>query len=146
MPKNDVHAPSNRPMNSPDVAERFASALDADDFLEAAHLLEEDCLYSTHGREIRGREHVMASFVEASDWAHAHLDKITYEHTLVHSQAAATIRFVDIFEHRGQKVRHECLMHVDTGPNDRIRRLTLEDLPGERERVGAFLEAFGIKR
>lgn len=35
-------------MNSPDVAERFASALDADDFLEAAHLLEEDCLYSTH--------------------------------------------------------------------------------------------------
>jgi len=90
-------------MNSPDVAERFASALDADDFLEAAHLLEEDCLYSTHGREIRGREHVMASFVEASDWAHANLDKITYEHTLVHSQAAATIRFVDIFEHRARR-------------------------------------------
>jgi len=130
-----------------DVAEQFASALDTDGFSEAARLLDEDCLYRTRGKEIRGREHVIDSFMEASKWAHSSLDKIVYEHTLdVQSEGAATIRFVDIFEHRGRQIVHACLMHVELGPNALIRRLTLEELPGERERVDAFLQAVGVKR
>jgi len=59
----------------------------------------------------------MVSFIEASDWAHVNFDKITYERTLAaYSGAAVLIRFVDIFEHRGRKLHHERLMHVEVGP------------------------------
>ncbi len=73
----------------------------------------------------------MASFMEASDWAHANLDKVTYKHSLaMHSRETTTIRFVDIFEHRGQKVGHECLMHG--------RRHSLESKPHQAIEVGTL--------
>ncbi len=129
------------------VAERFAHALDVDDFRGAAGLLEEGCLYRLRGEEIRGRERVIWSFTRASEWAHSNLDQVTYEHSVdTHSELNATIRFIDVFEHSGEKIVHECLMHVELGPNGPIRKLTLEELPGERERVDAFLNNVGVQR
>lgn len=37
-------------------------------------------------------------------------------------------------------------MHVEFGPNGLIRKLTLEELPGERKRVDAFLNKVGVQR
>jgi hypothetical protein len=130
-----------------EIAERFACALDADDFPAASRLLAEDCQYKTGRNDLRGREQVISSFREASTWARARFETVTYEHALEpKSESATVIRFVDIFEHRGRRLVHVCLMHVAFGTDSLIQSLVLEELPGEREQLLAFLETLEIKR
>ena len=133
--------------NFADTVERFAAALDNDDFAAASNFLEEDCHYLVRGTELNGREAIIASFRNSSEWAHATFDQITYRHSLeAHAQSRATIRFTDIFEHSGRAVMHECLMHVTSGNEGRLAVLTLEEDPADQERVEAFLESVGLKR
>jgi hypothetical protein len=130
-----------------DLIERFASALDRDDFDLAITMLGSDCIYETASETLQGPEAVIKSFKDATEWAHKNLDSIIYLHTIEECQDCKNaIRFVDDVVHRGKQMRHQCLMHVTTGDKGKITKLRLEDLPGEKQKVADFLQVVGVKR
>ena len=129
-----------------DLAERFADALDRNDFAAAGELVSEDCAYSAASKEYRGRAEVMQSFMDASAWARERIERVTYRHSiLLADDRAATIRFIDDLEHGGKRIIHECLMHLTLGGGGTIASLALEEPPGERDRVMALLREAGVE-
>jgi hypothetical protein len=130
-----------------DLIERFAGALDLDDFDLAITMLDSVCVYATSAEIFTGPEAVIKSFRDASDWARQHLDAIVYIHSIEDcEECSGVIRFVDDVEHAGKQMRHTCLMHVTVSENGKIVKLRLEDLPGEKQKVAHFLQAVGVKR
>jgi hypothetical protein len=128
------------------IAEEFASALDDDQFERAASLLGQDCCCRMRDREIRGRGEVMQSFIDASAWAHARIERVAYTHAIEYAgERVATIRFFDDFEHGGSRIHHESLMHLTLGADGLIERLVLDEPPGEREGVMTLLREAGVE-
>jgi len=55
------------------IAARFASALDRDDYAAVATLLADDCEYLSPKGILRGPHKIITSYREASEWAKAHI-------------------------------------------------------------------------
>lgn len=128
------------------LLEAFASALDRDDYARAGILLSSTCTYHTGETILSGKQATLKSFQDSSQWARANLDSVTFEHALENCHAdGGTVRFVDLIVHKGETMRHECLMHA-TIAEGLITELVLENLPGEKEKVSQFLTAAGITR
>jgi hypothetical protein len=129
------------------VIESFAAALDGDDYDTATALLDSDCIYEMDGKKLHGREAIIKSFRDSSEWGHANLEKLVFVHSIERCQNhKGIIRFVDFLEHSGKHLRHECLMHVTGTSDGLVKELRLENLPGEKEKVSKFFESIGISR
>jgi hypothetical protein len=130
-----------------DSIDRFALALDRDDFDSAITMLSADCVYETAAETLSGPEAVIKSFRDATQWAHKNLDTIIYVHSIEPCQDCdGAIRFIDDVTHSGKSMQHQCLMHVSLTELGLISKLRLEDLPGEKQKVSDFLQAVGVKR
>lgn len=132
---------------SHEIVEAFATALDHDDYESAQSYLHADCRYEVGAEKLIGRSAVIDSFRDNSKWAHSHLDKIVFFHTIERcDEHECVIKFIDLLEHAGKQGRHECLMHVAINGDGLIEKLLLEDLPGEKQKVNEFLSSVGISR
>ena len=88
----------------------------------------------------------MQSFIDASTWAHARIERVIYTHEVERAaERAATVLFNDDFEHRGSRIHHECRMHLALGADGLIDRLVLDEPPGEREEVLTLLREAGVE-
>jgi len=129
------------------VAERFAAALDREDYAAAAACLAPDCEYVIRGRVLRGPEAVLASYREAGEWGAGKLDEVRYESSVrAGPGGGATVTFVDHLEHRGARHTHRCEQRLEFAADGRIRRIEHVDLPGEREALEGFFSRVGIAR
>jgi hypothetical protein len=130
-----------------DVVEKFAQALDTDDYETAKSLLGSHCIYVLPKERIEGRDEIIQSFRSNSEWARSNLEKVSFEHSLAGCRdCSAMIQFTDLLEHAGQKHRHECLMHTRVSKDGLITKLTLEELPIEKRRLSEFLTMVGVIR
>jgi hypothetical protein len=130
-----------------EFVDQFAFALDRDDFDLAISMLDAGCIYQAATEAHQGAEAVIQSFKDATEWAHKNLDIIVYLHSIEQCQdCTARIRFVDEVSHQGKQMQHTCLMHVTVRDDNKISKLRLEDLDGEKQKVSDFLQAAGIKR
>ncbi len=142
----DEAAPS--PQTVIATATAFAAALDQDDFTAAGGLVADDCAYDT-GREIRyGRAAILASYADATAWAHAKFDDVRYESEIENvAGTTATVRFTDYLVKAGGKFhRHRCRQELTVGPAGTIVRIVHREIAGERESLEAFLRTCGIER
>ncbi|HEY4002510.1 MAG TPA: hypothetical protein VGO93_26800 [Candidatus Xenobia bacterium] len=63
------------------IIERLATALDRDDYATAASCLQPDCRYEVAaGTVLGGPTSIVDSFRSSSTWAHAHLERVLFEH------------------------------------------------------------------
>ncbi|MEZ6243175.1 MAG: nuclear transport factor 2 family protein [Phycisphaerales bacterium] len=165
-------------MDARGIVDRFVEALDREDFQAAARVIAPGCAYVFRGREVRGREAIVASYADAAAWARESFDEIRYESKIKDEEDGETggtpvppggrekekttggtpvppgeeggkrrfrVRFVDLTLHRGVRHRHECEQVVLVGPSGLIEQIEHVDLPGERERLGAFFARVGVK-
>jgi hypothetical protein len=129
----------------PVVAERFARALDREDYDAAALYLAPDCEYSIRGRVHRGSQAVLASYREAGEWGAANLDGVRFESSVrAAGDGGAIVTFVDHIEHRGQRHTHRCEQRLEFDTAGLVRRIEHVDLPGEREALEGFLRSAGV--
>jgi hypothetical protein len=123
-------------MTPREVAERFAAALDADNYSIVASLLHRDCTYDgPHGR-IEGRRDITGTYWRASKWAKERF-AVRYESAVLsHDLAGATIEFKDHLTHKRGAHTHACrqsiqvefghIIHIDHHEIDG-EKLKLED-------------------
>ena len=129
------------------IATAFATALDRDDFLDAARLIADDCVYDTGREVLTGRAAILASYADATAWAHAKFDDVRYESEIENVEGAvATVRFTDyLVKAGGHFHRHRCRQDVTVGPAGTIVRIVHREIVGERESLDVFLRTCGIE-
>lgn len=130
------------------IVARLARALDADDFTGARACLDEDCLYVGRDDTWRGSEAIIASYADASAWAHRTFDEVRYASD-VGAAAGATVpvTFTDyLLKAGGRWHRYCCRQEFTVGAGGRIVRITHHELPGQREGLEAYFRECGIER
>lgn len=126
------------------TAERFASALDREDYAAAEACLAPDCEYHIRGMVHAGPAAILASYRAAGEGAAARFDSVRYESSVRPApDGGAVIGFVDHLERRGERHTHRCEQRLSFDASGRIRRIEHVDLPGEREALAAFLAGAG---
>ncbi|MBV9102330.1 MAG: nuclear transport factor 2 family protein [Candidatus Eremiobacteraeota bacterium] len=132
-------------MNAAELVERFASALDRDDYETAAQYLETDAVYDSGQAIIEGAPAILASFRATSEWGRRHLDRLEFLHEIGASDPNA-ILFIDRLHKAGETLTARHTMHVELSKDHRICALRLESPAGEDERVKAFFHRHGLQR
>ncbi len=136
----------------------FVSTLDREDFAGTRGVIDPACVYVFRGTEMRGAEAIVGSYAAAAEWARESFDQIRYESAIADEgedgdgRRRFRVRFVDLTRHKGVDHRHECEQVVFVGSppaggerSGLIERIEHVDLPGERERLLAFLERVGVR-
>ena len=127
------------------VAERFAKALDHEDYDEAARLLAPDCEYVSPKETLIGPEAILASYREAGDWVKANLDAVAYESSVRPEGPSAVVTYVDHLTHAGVAHRYSCEQVLSFAKDGTIRRIVHCELPGQREAVEDFFGRVGVR-
>jgi hypothetical protein len=130
-----------------DTAERFARALDHEDYLTALDCLSADCVYEFRGETIHGAAAVIESYRANGAWAAQHFDEIWYESSVRSlDDATAVVTFVDHIVHATRALTHRCEQWIDLDGGGRIVRITHVDAPGECESLQRFLDEIGLRK
>ena len=123
------------------VVSGLAQALDADDFFAARACLAEDCVYVGLDDTCHGSEAIIASYADASAWAHRTFDEVRYASEVGLPDAATVpVVFIDyLLKAGGRWHRYRCRQEfaVEGG---RVVRITHHELPGEREGLDAYFK------
>lgn len=128
-----------------EVAKRFASALDQEDYETAISLLSDDCWYLCRGKRFQGPGEIIESYRTNGDEGSQSFETIEYEsevHAL--SDRSALIRFKDHLSHRGETFTFECDQQIEIDDDGRIAQIRHVDLSGQREALEAFKKRVGI--
>ncbi len=128
------------------IATRFASALDRCDFDEAAQYLAPGCRYEINGRELVGPDAIIASYRESAEWASGAFEQVVYESEVEQEGDSFTVLYIDRLIHHGETHEHRSHQRLWLNDAGLVIRIVHEDLPGEREKLDAFLARFDVKR
>jgi hypothetical protein len=129
------------------TVQRFARALDNEDYLAALDCLSPDCAYELDGRTLHGAAAVVESYRENGEWAAEHFDEIWYESSVLALDATtAVVTFVDHVVHASRSLTHRCVQHVYLDDHGQIVRIVHIDPPGERESLERFFDEVGIRK
>lgn len=134
--------------SSADIVERLAGALDRDDFEAAAALMAEGVEYRIGDQVLKGPRSVTDSYRAASEMAHRLFDGVDYGHTVIATDDPDTFRvsYSDTLTVGGETMTHMAEQHVTVAPGYGVVEIVNVDVPGEREKVDAFLERHGLSR
>lgn len=153
MPHPAENQPEVSTNEAAELTRRFAVSLDTEDYATALALLDPECEYTIRGQTLRGPDAIVASYKGNGDIAARSFDEITYGSEIAPGTGPAegwvVIRFFDRILHQGEHLEHVCEQWVcvsagSSGGRRRIIRIEHHDLPGERERLGAFRARFGL--
>ncbi|HEX6299239.1 MAG TPA: hypothetical protein VF148_02090 [Acidimicrobiia bacterium] len=139
----------DRATSSPtDVVERLADALDRDDYVTAASLMADRIEYIIGEQEKSGPEAVIASYRDASQMAHRLFDRVEYGHHVMptHDPNTFQVSYSDTLTVAGETLKHMAEQHVTVAPAEGVVRIVNIEVPGEREKVDAFMERHGLAR
>ena len=126
-----------------DIVERFALALDGEDYAMALSLLDPGCVYRIRGEEVVGGEAIIASYRGNGDAARA-FDSIAYGSSVREGEdGGVVIEFWDEITHRGRVHRHQCEQWVRV-VDGAIVAIEHRDLEGEVEGLRAFKAWCGV--
>lgn len=130
------------------IVTRLAQALDADDFSAARECLAEDCVYVGHEDTSHGAEAILASYADASAWAHRTFDEVRYASEVGPAAGPAVpVTFTDyLLKAGGRWHRYRCRQEFTVGEAGRIVRIVHHELAGEREALDAYFAECGIER
>ena len=131
-----------------DLVSRLAVALDSDDYVTALSTLADDVRYEVGGETLIGPQAVVDSYEAASIMAHKLFDEVGYDHEIVQSSPEGdfTINYVDILTIDDETLVHHARQKLTVDPNNGVTHIVNVELPGERDKVDAFLERHGKSR
>jgi hypothetical protein len=121
-----------------EIVDRFARALDREDYGTARSLLGDGCVYRIRGAVIEGAAGIVASYKGNGDEAGARFDSIEYGSDVRDGgDGWVVISFWDVITCRGRTHRHACEQWVRVA-DGAIAAIEHRDLEGEVESLAAF--------
>ena len=131
-----------------DIAAAFATALDSDDFDALLPMLDDDVVYRIGTEDHHGPRAVVASYRSGSQLARSLFDRVEFSHRIVGTVAERTVRidFSDVLHVSDDRLEHHSIQDVVIGGDGRITSIADRPVPGERERVDAFMARHSLTR
>lgn len=131
-----------------DIVSRLAEALDRDDYETAGSAMADRVEYSIGDQVLVGPEAVVDSYRAASEMAHRLFDRVEYGHRVMTTDDpnAFRVSYSDTLTISGETLKHMAEQHVTVAPGEGVVRIVNVEVPGEREKVDAFLERHGLSR
>lgn len=93
------------------IIERFAQALDDEDYSTAKSCLAGDAEYDTGDAIIRGVTAILESFKRGAEYGRKTFDSVVFRHE-ISQNAPMEIRFIDILKRNGNEFILDHTMHV----------------------------------
>ncbi len=122
-----------------EAAERFAIALDAEDFERVRTLLAPNCAYHAPEGLLIGPDTIVASYRQNAEAARGRFDEIEYRSRVEPSSpAAARITFIDRVRIGGAWHEYHCRQRICVGAEGLIEEIRHDEIAGERERLEEF--------
>lgn len=129
------------------VVEKFAVALDHEDYPSAEQLLAPDCQYEIKGDRLSGPAAIIASYKGNGDDAAKRFDRIEYGSAVRHmDENQYVITFSDDIEHAGKRCFYRCEQYFTVSKQGLIEAIRHQEIPGEREALNQFLEEVGLAK
>lgn len=126
--------------NAIEIAEKFAQALDAEDYDIAGRLLSGECKYLCRGQLHVGPAAIIASYQDHGDAAERKFENVRYESVVIPMpNGAALIQFTDHLSLKGKHFTFQCEQVVEIGEDDLITRIEHRDILGQKEALAAFM-------
>ncbi len=126
-------------------AERFAKALDEDDFESARAYLAQSCRYLTGKEVLKGPDAIIQSFREGSDKAKRIFDQVNFGSEVLGVEGnRATVQFTDLIQIKGQNLVYSSRQHLEFRADGLITQILHEEIPGELEALEAVLKRLGV--
>jgi hypothetical protein len=120
------------------TVERFARALDDEDYALAETLLADDCWYVCRGERFRGPSAIIGAYRD-NGAAAQRFDAIVYDSVVAKdADGAYRIRFVDHLSHAGQRFTFQCEQLVRLDESGMIASIEHVDLPGQVAALAEF--------
>lgn len=120
------------------IAERFANALDGEDYAVAESLLDVECEYLCRGELYRGPSQIIETYRGNGELA-KRFDAIEYGSQVVAKRNGQfRLEFADHLTHAGHRLTFRCEQIIDVNQSGRIVRIEHLDLPGQREALAEF--------
>ena len=135
------------PLRGLELGRQFAAVLDACDYASAAEFLAGQCLYERPSREsLIGPRAICDSYRESDERARRDFDSVVYR-SEVTADASGGIRidFLDELGSGNAKHTFRCSQIVYFDDNEKIDRIVLVEIVGERDRLNAFRAAQQIQ-
>ena len=131
-----------------DLVDSLAEGLDRDDYIAVSSLLASDVEYVIGDQRHLGVEAVISSYRAGSEMAHRLFDGVLYRHAVFPTEDPDTFRveFTDELTVGGETLTHAVEQHMTVSPGEGVVRIVDVVIPGERERVDAFLKRHGLTR
>jgi len=133
------------------IAQKFATALDQNDFAAVAALLSADCRYELTKSEFTSETSLVgpAAIIESYRWhdtrARAAFDRVEYSSCVEGVEnMSATIRFTDALEKAALRHVYECRQHV-TIKSGKICLIVQEDIPEGKAAIREFMKRVGVQ-
>jgi hypothetical protein len=129
------------------VARSLATALDRDDFIEAARFVATDCVYET-GTETRiGSASILASYADSSTWGRERFDELRYQSEVGEPIGdTVAVTYMDDIVIGDRRHTYSCRQHLTVNADGRIGKIVHEELAGERGALDRFLAECGLVR
>jgi hypothetical protein len=131
-----------------DLARQFAAALDSCDYACAAQFLAGDCQYERPGKgTLVGPISICESYAESDRQARRRFASVEYRSEADHV-GSDRVRLTFFDEVRLGNASHtfRCGQIVYFGGDQKIIRIELDEIPGEREQLNDFCSAWEIQR
>jgi hypothetical protein len=129
----------------PELALRFARALDLGDYDVVRALLAPDCHYETRTGPIFEADAIVDSYRGASKTARSRFDIVEYESALLGAGIdTAEILISDRLTKNGRQHLYRCRQRLFFTPGGLVSRIVHEELPGERQRLLEFCAGCGV--
>jgi hypothetical protein len=129
----------------PELALRFARALDMEDYDVVRALPMPDCHYETRSGPFVGADAIVDSCRSTSKMARSLFDSVEYESVLRSGKSdQVEISFSDSLTKNNRRHIYYCRQRLFFTPGGLVSRIGHEELPGERERLLEFCHASGV--
>ena len=133
--------------NPAELAGQLAEALDADDYVSAAATMAPEVVYRIGEETLIGPAEVVDSYRAASEMAHRLFDEVRYTHDVVPIDSTNfRILYGDILSVNGETLEHRAEQIVTVEDGRGVIAIQDAPVPGEKERVDAFLARHGLSR
>ena len=128
---------------SADVISEFASSLDAEDYPLTLSCLADHCIYESPTGELTGPAAIVDSYKGNGDSARKRFDSVVYRHEIIPlGEGWYRIAFIDelVSGHRSHVFHCNQRVCID---KEQIVRIIHEEIPGQRDRLNAFIQSLG---
>ncbi len=125
-------------LNGLHIVERFAKALDMEDYAGAESLLGDECEYTCRGERHYGPIEIIASYQGNGNVAKS-FDAVEYEsEVVIEPTGQFRIRFTDHLTHGGRQLTFRCEQLIKINESGKIVRIEHFDLLGQTEALTEF--------